>query len=39
LIVLDKKGDVVSYEGRVDIQTNQEAAFEIWQKKKQSLAI
>ena len=33
LVVLDKQGEMVSFEGRVDIQNHQEAAFEIWQKK------
>lgn len=36
LVVLDKNGDVVSYDGRADIQNNQDGAFEMWQKKKQS---
>ena len=34
LVVLDKKGDVVTHEGRVDVQTSQDGAFEAWQKKK-----
>ena len=37
LIVLDKRGDIVSYDGRLDIQNHQEGAFEIWQKKAASM--
>ena len=35
LVVLDKKGDLISFEGRIDIQNHQEGAFEVWQKKAQ----
>jgi len=37
LVVLDKNGDVISHEGRADVQNSQAAAFEIWQKKKEAL--
>lgn len=33
LVVLDRKGEMVSFEGRTDIQNHQEGAFELWQKK------
>lgn len=36
LVVLDKKGDLVSFDGRLDIQNHQDGAYEIWQKKQAS---
>jgi nucleoredoxin len=30
LVILDRQGEVVSYEGRTDIQNHQEGAVEVW---------
>jgi nucleoredoxin len=37
LVVLDRRGEMVSFEGRIDIQNHQKAAFEQWQKKAQQM--
>ena len=37
IVILDKNGTMITDEGRFELQTNQEAAIDIWRKKRQQI--